>query len=332
MKREVLQKEKKDYAIKSIPEEIYREKMQEGVEPLLHEIRQSGYFSREEENKIYYEKYLNPRAKKSIVLCHGFTENTEKYKEMIYYFYRENFNVFILDHQGHGKSYRKVEDYSITHVEDFMDYVEDLRMFMKRVVEPDSKNLSVILYAHSMGGAIGATYLEKYPGDFKKAIFSSPMFEIDSGRVPKCVGRLLAEFKILTGHKKDYLFVHSRFNEKEQFEDSCAISRVRYDYFFHKRLSNPEYQNYCASYSWFKQSILATKRLLRPTNLARIQIPVLVFQAEKDSVVKARGQYQFAKGVKNATLVFVPDSKHEIFMANSDIITAYLNRMFQFIN
>lgn len=100
------------------------------------------------------------------------------------------------------------------------------------------------------------------------------------------------------------LYVHSRFNEKERFEDSCAISKVRYNYFFKKRLSNKEYQNYCASYSWFRQSVLATRKLLKPANLSRIGIPVIVFQAEKDTVVKAKGQNKFVKGVRHARLVF----------------------------
>lgn len=128
------------------------------------------------------------------------------------------------------------------------------------------------------------------------------------------------------------LYVHSRFNEKERFEDSCAISKVRYNYFFKKRLSNKEYQNYCASYSWFRQSVLATRKLLKPANLSRIGIPVIVFQAEKDTVVKAKGQNKFVKDVRHARLVFVPDSKHEIFMASSEIITPYLNRIFEFIH
>lgn len=331
MKREVLQKDKEEYRIKSIPEEEFKEKMQEGVEPLLNEIRQHGFFSRVGEEKIYYEKYLAQTAKRSIVICHGFNENSEKYKEMIYYFYRENCNVFVLDHQGHGKSFRMVDDYSVTHVEKFKDYVEDLRMFMKMIVEKDSKKIPIILFAHSMGGAIGGTYLEKYPGDFTKAVFSSPMFEIDSGKIPQWIGKIIADFKVMTGHKRDYIFIHSKFNDKERFEDSLAVSKERYDYFFKKRLLNKEYQNYCASYSWFQQSVLATKRLMKPENLAKIRIPILVFQAEHDTTVKAEGQLKFVKGVRHARLVFVPDSKHEIFMARSDVMTPYLNRIFEFI-
>jgi lysophospholipase len=198
-------------------------------------------------------------------------------------------------------------------------------------VKPNSQGKQIILFAHSMGGAIGGTYLEKYPGNFDKAIFSSPMFQIDPGNVPLWVSKIIADFKVLTGHKKDYIFVQEKFNANEKFEDSCAIDKIRYGYFFRKRLNNKQYQNYCASYSWLRQSILATRKLIKTRNLTKIKIPIIIFQAENDTVVKSNGQNKFAQGVKDSLLIFVPESKHEIFMAQSKIITPYLQKIFTFI-
>jgi lysophospholipase len=157
------------------------------------------------------------------------------------------------------------------------------------------------------------------------------MFEINSGNIPLWVGKAIADFKVLTGRKTDFAFTQSRFNENEKFADSCAVCNVRYGYFFKKRLKNKEYQNYCSSYSWLRQSVLATKRLLKPTNLSKINIPAIVFQAEKDNVVKARGQELFVAGVKQAKLIFVPEAKHELFMTYSKIYTPYLEKIFEFI-
>jgi lysophospholipase len=236
-----------------------------------------------------------------------------------------------MDHQGHGKSFRLLKDYSITHVEKFEDYVKDLKAFVEIEVKPSSEDKPLVLFAHSMGGAIGGCYLEKYPNDFEKAIFSSPMFEIDSGNTPLWMGKLTADFKCITGRKKEFVFTQSKFNEKEQFEDSCAISRVRHNYFFQKRLKQKEYQNYCSSYSWLRQSILATRKIIKPVNLEKINIPVIIFQAENDTVVKARGQNIFSEGVKDSLLVVVPESKHEIYMATNKIIAPYLDKIFNFI-
>jgi lysophospholipase len=331
MEKIVLQFDATDVKIETIADEQYQEKMLTEVEPFLNDVVRTGYFSRTDKQDLYYEEYLLPDAKKNIVISHGFTENTEKYKELIYYFYKQKYNVFILDHQGHGKSFRMIEDYSITHVEKYDDYVEDLKAFVEKKVKPDSQGKPFVLFAHSMGGAIGALYLEKYPKDFEKAILSSPMLEIDSGNTPLWVGKLIADFKVLTGRKMEYVFTQSKFDKNEKFENSCAISKVRYNYFFQKRLEHEEYQNYCASYSWLKQSVLATKKLLKPENLSKIIAPVMLFQAENDTVVRAGGQNRFVEGVKNAKLVFVPESKHEIFMAHNKIITPYLTKIFEFI-
>lgn len=331
MEKIVLQFNDASNSLEVLSEENYHEKMVSEVEPFLDEIRKNGYFSRESKKNLYYEEYLSPNANKNIVISHGFTENAEKYKELIYYFYKKNYNVFIIDHQGHGRSFRMIEDYSITHIEKFDDYVEDLKAFVEKKVKKDSQGKPLVLFAHSMGGAIGGCYLEKYPDDFEKAVFSSPMFEIDSGKIPLWVGKLIADFKSITGNKMGFVFTQSKFNPKEKFEESCAISRVRYDYFFQKRLKEKEYQNYCSSYSWLRQSVLATRNLLKPKNLSKITIPVIVFQAQKDTVVRARGQNKFVQGVKNSLLVLVPETKHEIYMAHSKIILPYLAKVFEFI-
>ncbi|WP_099469999.1 alpha/beta fold hydrolase [Konateibacter massiliensis] len=296
MKKEVLQVGEEGGNIRGISREEIKEKMQEEIEPLLKSVRKHGFFSREGDNHLYYEKYVSSAAVRTVVICHGFNEHSEKYKEMIYYFYREYSNVYVLDHQGHGKSYRKVEDHLVTHVENFNDYVEDLRMFMKIMVERESGKLPIILFGHSMGATIGATYLEKYPGDFRRAVFSSPMFEMNMTQTPKWLGRMIVDFKVMTGRKK-----------------------------------NKKYLDYDVSYSWFKQSVLATRRLLRPENMARIQVPVIVFEAEKDTIVKTEGHIRFVKGVRNAKLVVVPGGRHELFREKDEILTPYLNKIFEFI-
>lgn len=331
MEKKILQLGGENNRVKTLEEDYFQEKMLTEIEPLLQSIKKSGYFSRESQRNLYYEEYLSKDAVKNIVISHGFTENAEKYKELIYYFYKQKYNVFIMDHQGHGKSFRLVEDYSITHIERFEDYIADLNAFVEKKVIPDRDGKPVILFCHSMGGAIGAGFLEKFPGIFEKAVFSSPMFEIDSGNIPLWVGKMIADFKTFTGRKTEFVFTQSRFNKEERFEDSCSVSRERYNYFFQKRLKEKEYQNYCSTYSWLRQSVLATKRILRPENLEKINIPVIVFQAENDTVVKARGQERFVAGVENSKLIFVPESKHEIYMAYSKIFAPYLETIFEFI-
>ena len=55
----------------------------------------------------------------------------KKYKEIVYYFIKEHFHVYLPEHCGHGKSYRLVEDPSLVYVDSYHRYVEDL-LFVAR--------------------------------------------------------------------------------------------------------------------------------------------------------------------------------------------------------
>ena len=45
----------------------------------------------------------------------------------------------------------------------------------------NSGEQKLFLFAHSMGGAIGADFLEEYPEYFNSAILSAPMFQVNTG-------------------------------------------------------------------------------------------------------------------------------------------------------
>ena len=60
-----------------------------------------------------------------------------------------------MDHRGHGKSMREVEDHTIVHIGLFSRYVKDLHRFVKTVVKPMAKYLSV---AACCALVVGAAY------------------------------------------------------------------------------------------------------------------------------------------------------------------------------
>ena len=46
----------------------------------------------------------------------------------------------------------------------YQEYVKDLHVFVDGIVKKRSKSGELYLFAHSMGGAIGALFLEEYAG------------------------------------------------------------------------------------------------------------------------------------------------------------------------
>lgn len=99
-----------------INEENYSQEMKEVAEKYLSEHMQDGYLETEENIKIYYRKYILKDSKASVVISHGLIEFSDKYAEVIYYFLKSGYSVFIMDHRGHGRSTREVNDSSLIYV------------------------------------------------------------------------------------------------------------------------------------------------------------------------------------------------------------------------
>src|SRR4051794_24477748 len=127
-------------------------------------------------------KIVQPGTDIGVLISAGRTESFIKYKEVAYDLWKQGFSIYILDHRGQGLSGRMTSDRQMGHVEDFADYVSDMRTFVATVVRPRGhKHLAML--AHSMGGAIASLYLEGHHDDFDVAVLSSPMHEPRTGRI-----------------------------------------------------------------------------------------------------------------------------------------------------
>ena len=111
------------------------------------------------------------------------TEAAPKYDEMIYYFLKAGYHVYMPEHMGHGQSYCLTADSSLVHIDTWKRYVRD---FLKicHVIKKTYPELPLVLFAHSMGGAIGTIAAAWEPQLFQKIILNSPMLRPLTGNVP----------------------------------------------------------------------------------------------------------------------------------------------------
>ncbi|MNO73241.1 Non-heme chloroperoxidase [compost metagenome] len=316
--------------ITCISETNYESEMRGIVEPAITAIRTSGHFERMKGEPIYWEQYTPDSYAGSIVISHGFAESCDKFAEMIYYFVQAEYQVFICEHRGHGRSFRASEEMWLTHVDRFDDYIQDFQHFMMHIVLQNLNEKPLFLYAHSMGGAIGARYLELYPGVFDRAVLTAPMLELDSGNIPMFAAKAYAGYQSLVGNRKKALFIHRPFREDEPFEEGVATSRYRYNYYLKKRIATPYLQNSAATYQWMRESLKTVKKIVDRNNCRRVTIPVLLFQAEHDSLVKPGGQNRFISNIENGTLSRVEGAKHEIYRSENKVLQPYLNELLGF--
>ncbi len=317
--------------IRPLAEENYAEVMTTVVEPELASVRKEGYMTFEGGRKLHYEYYLCPEAKGSIVISHGFTESAEKFREMDYYFLQAGYNVFAIDHRGHGFSSREVEDPRVAHVEHFSDYVGDFNAYVENVVRVHSGDLPLFLFSHSMGGAVAALYIQQYPDVFQKAILSSPMISPKTAGFPHWVTRAMTSAFIVIGKRKQLVFTEKGFDPDKTYERSNDTSEARFQYYYDKRKNTPEYQTDGASYNWVNESLKIIPKMLDPQNCAGVKTKVLLFQPAIDDVVEMEPQAEFVSKIPGAKLMKIPASKHEIYLSVNEAMEPYLQAIFAFL-
>ena len=284
------------------------------VKKKLSYIRSSGNFRGAKNNKIYFEKYKVKNEKGRIVISHGFTEYIEKYYELIYYFTKEGYSTFIMEHRGHGRSGCLGKKNTQINVEDFNYYVNDLKLFIdKEVVINNKKDL--FLFCHSMGGAIGIMFLEKYPKYFRKA----------------SLARALAKFQLLRGKGDEFILGHMPYESTYDFFLASTSNESRYSYYYREIVGNEKLQRGGGSYRWLYEALKAVKSILKKKNINIINAEIILFQSWRNDLVGARGIKKFIKRCNKAKLINFNKAKHEIYLENNDILEEYLDIIFKFL-
>lgn len=313
-----------------IPEDRYDEVMVNTVEPLLQRCRHKGFMAIVRGMRLHYEYYLCSDPVGAVVICHGFTESAEKYREMTYYFLQAGYSVFVYDQRGHGRSHRDVENPCLVHSVKFQDYVNDLELFIKRIVRPNAVNLPLYLFGHSMGGAVAGMHLSQYPVTFRRAILNAPMIAAKTANVPGFLAEWMSFFFCLAGKGKKRVLDYPDFDEEFPFESSAGTSPERFAYYHGKRIHYRHLRTSAPTYGWLLQSLGVTRWLLNRGHCATVQAPVLLFQAEKDDFVHPKPQAKYVARIPHGELVLIPESKHEIFLSENRVLQPYLDRILSF--
>jgi len=315
---------------KYISQDNYEKEMLNKVEPYLNKELKNGYIVGAKGLKLYYEKFIVKNAKANIVICHGMGEFTEKYYELIYYFMKEGYSIFIIEHRGHGRSQRIGIDNSQINVEKFNYYIEDFKKFIDEIVIPDSNNKNLLLFAHSMGGGIGTVFLEEYTNYFKAAVLSSPMHEINTGKTPKILANIISNGMKLFGKGIMYLPGQKPYTGEKIFPSRTTSCKERYEYIYEKIKNNNAYHSGGSSALWYIESSKAARKLVKKENASKVKIPILLFQAEYDTHVIAKGQNKFASYAKNCKIIHVKGAKHEAYFEKDEISFDFLDKVILF--
>lgn len=340
-----------------LSEDNYSDEMQNVVSPYLDGRMHQGTLDTERGSKIHYETFtadggtdanggalISAGKYDTIVIFEGFSEFTRKHDETTYYFLKSGYNVCIFDHRGLGLSSRDkeiaadVNATSLVYIDSFDTYIADSAEAVEKAALPMTKGTGrLLLFAHSMGGCIGALFLEQYPDVFDMAVLTSPMLATNTG-VPEWMASSLSNVMdgigkgaaMAVGQKTYSASINSPKN-LPSYADS--VPRVKYKAFL--RESDTHYQTTAATYSWTAHAVKATHQAVKRRNIRKITAPILMFQSEHDTRVRPAGQNRFRRRSSGShgaavTLVYYPCVRHEIYNSRNEYLAPYYDRILRF--
>jgi len=313
-----------------ISEDVFETVYDSSVIPFFEQF-DNGSFWGTDNIRINYVTYEPDNETGAVVILHGKSESYIKYAELAYDLRELGCAFYLMDHRGMGFSERMIKtDSQRVHVDLFDDYVEDVKTFMDTVVN-QTPHAKIVFLAHSMGAAVAALYLEKYPDGADGAILSSPMLQVNTGAYPEPVAFLMASLGTMIGLGREYAPGQGPRSDPVFENNTVTHSRARWSKWELDLIpNNTQIKSGGPSFQWVWNSMVFgwMSRLLAP----KVRVPVLLFQAGEDCVVLPEGQDDFCNRANNCTQIGFAGARHEILMETDSIRDAALAEIDDFYN
>jgi lysophospholipase len=248
--------------------------------------------------QIHYQKWAQKQqAVANLVLVNGRTEYSDKFHHLIPLLTRQ-WDIIIFDHYGQGRS-----EGVRAHAVDFDEYqVCDFGKILEATTDP---SLPTLVMAHSMGGFIAIRFEQLHPGTLKGLVFSAPMLGIDTSPMTTEVAIKLAQSAIDGGtgeahYKENYL--RTDCDDWKQTHD-CDL----YEEFRRDPLTVIGYP----TFGWLYAALTGMQEAL--TDADKVEIPVMIFQAELDNTVLPEPQSEFCDSAPDCELFVREGDYHDMF-------------------
>ena len=279
-----------------------------------------GEFKGKDGVTIRYAALRQDKVDRAILIVNGRVESYLKYQELAWDLWRQGYSLYLIDHRGQGMSGRMLDDPQKGYVDQFDDYVVDLKQFHDQIIMADQP-AKLFLLAHSMGGAISVRYMERWPDDIRAAALFSPMMGINLGILPKWLAKgVLATLGTIGGWlgNPPYGPGQGIYQDHGFADNDLTHSQSRYQAFRQIYEQHPQIKLGGATAHWISQGIAGADAIIN--NAGSIKTPLLVLQAGADSVVDNSAQDDFCNKAKcdGGKPLRIEGARHELLIESDD--------------
>ena len=316
----------------------YSDVMRDRLLPDIAARRHDELVPGRDDRLLFVSRFDADDPRGTVMIVHGFTENADKFSEVIHSLLQNHLSVVAYDQRGHGRSWRApgTDDLSLTHVDSFDEYIWDLGAVCEKVLRNMPKPWRI--FCHSMGGAVTALFLEgvaspfaEGPKAFDRIAMCAPMIAPSLSGVPEPLIRGLCAAKRAFGRGKQRIFMSKPYVYPDPFEPSCATGRERFAWYEALRKAQPLFTNNGPTYSWLLESVNVTRRILAPGAVERIEPRVQLYTASLDNTVLPGPQATFIRRVPRGEHFIVEGAKHEIYRSHDEVLFPWWHGVLGFL-
>jgi acylglycerol lipase len=254
---------------------------------------QEGYLKSSQATNIYYQYWLPENEPRAIILiAHGLAEHSGRYMNLVNHLVPAGFAVYGIDHIGHGKS-----DGKRVYVEQFQDFTKPLKIYFD-YIRDQQPGKPVFLIGHSMGGLIASVYLLAHQDELSGVVLSGPAVKIPDhiSRATILAGKILSCLLPGAGVSQlDYEGISRDTSVVEAYINDPLVYKGKIT----ARLANELFK--------------AIDHLNE--NAAKIHLPIMIAQGDKDTIVDPEGAQSLYDRVGSTDKTLKPYEGlfHEIF-------------------
>lgn len=298
--------------------------------PFITQFPLSSIKSKDNIN-LFYRHYFhkerqNNEKRELIILVNGRAENILKWGEVAYDFYQQGYDVLSFDHRGQGYSQRLLVDIEKGHIQNFMDYLDDMHKILQKVTALFDYSAQFII-AHSLGGLISTLYLGRYPHKIQRAIFFSPFYGIPLKK-PR-VDKLIVSTMCLAGFGKQYVWGKGRYHPIPFTKNNLTSCQPRIRWMNKIIEMQPALKLGGPTFQWVNACFSAFQLL--PESIANINLPILIFYAGNESIVDNSALMSYLPLFDQVQYHCINNASHEILFEEENIRQNVLQKSVPFL-
>jgi lysophospholipase len=268
-----------------------------------------------------------------LLMLGGRGDMIEKYLEVIGHWAARGWTVTAFDWRGQGGSGRLTDDPMCGHIDDFAQWVADLKAFAAdwraQAAGPH------VIVAHSMGGHLLLRALAEGMSAPDAAITVAPMMGVHTAPLPRWLAVAITHAMCALGFES-----RQAWTQKEDSGRQRAMRQKRLTHDPERYADELWWRDHSRdvalgspSWRWVAQALQSTRALEQADALEHIRVPLLILATNVDRLVSTPAIRRMAARIPGARLhVYGAEAAHEILRELDPVRLDALRRIDAFLD